>query len=376
MKLPPASSPCHGVHWTVRMNRRNRSVFCVLLSLALGSHLLTIGAPPWAWVALALSFLAFPQLAYWRARRAADQRRAEIHNMDADIVLAGIWTGALGFPLWISFILGAAGCINLVVFHGTRGGMRTVLYLAAGIALAVLAARPSWHPDTDLRTSVLCMLALGLYLFAFARDGYDRAMARHHAHTQLREQFEEIRSLQAQLHEQALRDPLTGLFNRRQIDTALPSALQRCRDQGASLSVLLIDIDHFKGINDAHGHAAGDTVLQALAQLLLRHVRPQDLACRLGGEEFLLMLDGTPVAAATERAQELRQAFEALRVRCEDGELSATLSCGVASFPQHADQPKALLACADQALYAAKGQGRNRVVVQALAGATAVSSAS
>jgi len=209
------------------------------------------------------------------------------------------------------------------------------------------------------------MLALTLYLFAFARDGYDRAMAQHQVHARLREQYDEIRSLQAQLREQALRDPLTGLFNRRQLAAALPSALEHCRERGAPLSVLLIDIDHFKRINDTHGHAAGDMVLQALARLLLCHVRPQDLACRLGGEEFLLVLDNTPLDAAVERAQALRQAFEALRVRTAAGELGATLSCGVAAFPLHAGQPEALLAHADQALYEAKERGRNGVVAHA-----------
>ncbi len=365
MKLTPESSSRDGVHWTVRMNRRNRSAFYVLLFVAMGSHLLALGAPAWGWAALVLNYLAYPQLVYWRARRAHDQRRAEIHNMDADIVLAGIWAGVLGFPLWITFVLCASGCINMVVFHGGRGGIRLLVNMGAGIALAALAVPLDWRPETDLRTSVLCMVALGLYLFAFARDGYDRAMAQHEVHAQLRGQFEEIRSLQTQLREQALRDPLTGLFNRRHLDAVLAPMLERCVSQGAPLSLLVIDIDHFKRVNDAHGHAAGDAVLQALAQLLLRHVRPQDVACRLGGEEFVLVLDNTPVAVAAERAQVLRQAFEALRVRAVGGELAATLSCGVAACPDNGQEPRALVAWADQALYAAKKQGRNRVVVQA-----------
>ncbi len=365
MKLTPEPSRRDGVHWTVHMNRRNRSVFYALLFLTLGSHLLAIGATAPAWAALVLNYVAYPQIAYLRARRARDQKRAEMHNMDADIVMAGIWMGWLGFPLWISFILCASGCINMVVFYGARGGVRLLLALAAGIAAAALVAPLSWRPDTDLRTAALSMLALTLYLFAFARDGYDRAMAQYQVHARLREQYDEIRSLQAQLREQALRDPLTGLFNRRQLAAALPSALERCRERGAPLSVLLIDIDHFKRINDTHGHAAGDMVLQALARLLLCHVRPQDLACRLGGEEFLLVLDNTPLDAAVERAHALRQAFEALRVRTAAGELGATLSCGVAAFPLHAGQPEALLAHADQALYEAKERGRNGVVAHA-----------
>ena len=118
----------------------------------------------------------------------------------------------------------------------------------------------------------------------------------------MRKQFEEIQSLQVQLSEQALRDPLTGLSNRRQLDTVLAATLERCRSEGQPLSLLLLDIDHFKSINDAHGHSTGDLVQQAMAQLLLQHVRPEDTACRLGGEEFVVVLDNTPLAVAIERA--------------------------------------------------------------------------
>ena len=121
-------------------------------------------------------------------------------------------------------------------------------------------------------------------------------------HAQLRKQFEEIQSLQVQLSEQALRDPLTGLSNRRHLDTVLAATLERCRSEGQPLSLLLLDIDHFKSINDAHGHSTGDLVQQAMAQLLLQHVRPEDTACRLGGEEFVVVLDNTPLAVAIERA--------------------------------------------------------------------------
>ena len=352
------------------MNWRNRSVFFVLLFLALGSHLEAIGAPAWAWALLALNFLVYPQLVYWRALRARDQRLAEIHNMDLDIVLAGIWCAAFGFPLWIVFTVCASGCINEVVFHGARGGLRLVAAVAAGVAIGALALPLGWHPDTDLRTAVLCMGALLLYLYVFARDGYNRALSQHKAHQQMRAQLEEIRSLQAQLREQATRDPLTGLFNRRHADAALALALEHARASSAPLSLLMIDVDHFKRINDTHGHAAGDAVLQALAQLLQRHVRPRDVACRHGGEEFLLVLADTPLAVAQDRAEALRRAFEALQVRFGGGVLTATLSCGVAGFPQLTGGPEALLACADLALYAAKVQGRNRVVVHA-AGADA-----
>ena len=302
MKLTPDPSSRSSVHWTVRMNRRNRTIFYPLLFLALGSHLLVTDAPGWTWVLLALNYLVFPQAAYWRARHAVDPLRAEMQNLDTDVVLFGLWAGILGFPLWITFMLVASGCINVVVFHGARGGIRLVVGIATGVALATIVAPLTWKPDTDLRTSLLCITAMGLYLFAFASDGYHRAIAQHRVHAQLRKQFEEIQSLQVQLSEQALRDPLTGLSNRRQLDTVLAATLERCRSEGQPLSLLLLDIDHFKSINDAHGHSTGDLVLQAMAQLLLQHVRPEDTACRLGGEEFVVVLDNTPLAVAIERA--------------------------------------------------------------------------
>lgn len=366
MNLPAETLPPRpAVHWAVRMNRRNRTVFYPLLLLAVGSHLLAIGAPAWTWGLLALNYLVFPQAAYAFAARAADPLRCEKYNMDADIVLFGFWSAALGFPLWIAFTLCAAGCLNMVVFHGPRGGWRLLAGLAAGTALAALFAPLSWRPETDLRTSVLCMLSMALYLFAFASDGFRRAMAQHEAHLQLREQFEEIRSLQAQLREQALRDPLTGLFNRRQLGAVLAQG----RAGGAPLALLLIDIDHFKQINDTHGHAAGDAVLQATAQLLLRHARPGDVACRIGGEEFVLLLEGATGAQAVQRAQQLREDFAALRVAAGGAEVRATLSCGVACYPEHAARADALLACADRALYSAKDTGRNQVRTPAVAGA-------
>lgn len=351
-----------GVHWTVRMNRRNRSFFYALLFFTLAAHLRTLHAPTWAWVLLAVQFLVYPQFAYWRAKRSEHQRTAEMHNLLIDSVLGGLWSGALGLPLWITFAMFAGNCMNLIVFYGYSGVPRLAACMGGGIVLVLLTGQFELHTATDGLTTLACMLSLTLFLIAFAHDGYARAMAQHRSHEQLRQQFEEIRSLQTQLQDQAVRDPLTGLFNRRHLDAVLAPELARCRAARASLSLLMIDIDHFKHINDTRGHAAGDAMLQTLAQLLLRHVRPQDVACRHGGEEFLLMLTDTPLAVARGRAEAIRQAFAATQVRFGDRILSATLSCGVASFPQHGQEPLVLIECADHALYTAKLEGRNCVV--------------
>ncbi len=365
---PVRSKSRSKVHWLVRMNRRNRSVFYAMLGVAIASHLWFKGASPLLWAVMAVQFAAYPQFAYWRAVRAKHQRAAEMQNLALDSVFGGVWAGFLGLPLWLSFSLIIGNGINMVVFYDLKGLRTLLLTTCGGIALAAggwLATTGTWpiDPATHTVTGLLCIAALTVYFVAFAHDGYVRAMDQYRANETLRLQFEEIQSLQTRLRDQALRDPLTGLFNRRQLDAVLALELERCREAGAPLALLMIDIDHFKRINDTHGHPAGDAVLQALARLLKRHVRPQDLACRHGGEEFVLLLVETPLPVALERAEALRKAFQALVVRHGEVTMSATLSCGVAAFPLHATQPLTLTACADQALYQAKLQGRNRVVV-------------
>jgi len=364
----PPSQPARTVHWLVRMNRRNRSAFYAMLGVAIALHLphRAPDAHPVLWTVVALQFLLYPQLAYWWARRSAHQRRTEMRNMWIDAVLGGIWSAALGLPVWLSFTLTIGNCINMVVFYGLAGLPRLALATGGGMALSAagwLVAAGHWplQPETDLPASLACVGALTVYFIAFAHDGYVRAMQQHRNHERLQQQFDEIQALQARLQEQALRDPLTGLFNRRQLDANLGPAIARSQQAGRALSVVMIDIDHFKHINDTYGHPAGDAVLQALAQLLQRQVRPGDMACRHGGEEFVLMLDGAPAAVARDRADALRRAFEQLVVTFDGAAVSATLSCGVASFPEHASHPQRLMACADQALYAAKTKGRNRV---------------
>jgi len=176
-----------------------------------------------------------------------------------------------------------------------------------------------------------------------------------------RRQLAEIRALKARLEEQALRDPLTGLYNRRYLDDALERELVRAQREGYPLSVVLLDLDHFKDLNDAHGHPAGDAVLVSLAKALREQVRAGDLACRWGGEEFLLLLPNMPVTAAAGRVDKLRTRFGESSIEFGGKSMSATLSAGVAAFPEHGAKPADLIDAADAALYWAKSEGRNRV---------------
>ncbi len=162
-----------------------------------------------------------------------------------------------------------------------------------------------------------------------------------------------------------MRDPLTGLLNRRAFHDAVARDVARARRGGAPLAVIMIDVDHFKRVNDDHGHEAGDRALVALAAILRDGVRASDLACRFGGEEFVVALPGMPVELAAARADAWREAFAAAGLVGAGGAaLRVTLSAGVAALGADASIDAALRR-ADEALYAAKRDGRDRVVVAA-----------
>ncbi len=165
------------------------------------------------------------------------------------------------------------------------------------------------------------------------------------------------------LREQASTDPLTGLSNRRHLWEFLQREWLRSRRKSGTLALIMIDLDHFKRMNDSHGHDAGDAVLRQVADLLRAHVRASDIACRFGGEEFVLVLPDVPLQAVELRAEEVREAISRMEPRHRGQPLAGlTASFGVAVFPDHAGEPESLLRAADRALYLAKESGRNRVV--------------
>jgi diguanylate cyclase (GGDEF)-like protein len=170
--------------------------------------------------------------------------------------------------------------------------------------------------------------------------------------------------LREALREQSIRDPITGLYNRRYMEEVLKQQLNRVTRQLHSLGIIMIDIDHFKLFNDTHGHAAGDALLRELGQFLQSHIRGEDIACRYGGEEFTLIMPDASLEAAQQRAEYLRQGARQLRLH-DAGQFheGITLSAGVAIYPQHGRTIENVLRAADAALYRAKQEGRDRVVV-------------
>lgn len=169
-------------------------------------------------------------------------------------------------------------------------------------------------------------------------------------------------SLQNALKDQASRDPLTNLFNRRALEEAAVKALGASRRSGRPLTLLMMDLDRFKVINDAYGHKAGDQVLLAFAEHLNDHSRVPDLICRFGGKEFLLLLPDTSLAEAQNIAERIRQSWQQKTIVTSAGGVNVTVSIGVVEFTQSEDENLFDLAeRADHALYQAKELGRNRV---------------
>jgi diguanylate cyclase (GGDEF)-like protein len=169
--------------------------------------------------------------------------------------------------------------------------------------------------------------------------------------------------LRESLRVQSLRDPLTGLYNRRYLEESLPREMERCERRGRPLSVLMLDVDHFKRFNDEHGHGAGDALLTRIGQVLAGVTRGEDIACRYGGEEFTIVMPEANSEQACARAEQIRHAVADATISYMRRELGpVSISIGVSQLRPGTESPETLMSGADRALYSAKAQGRNRVV--------------
>jgi diguanylate cyclase (GGDEF)-like protein len=247
----------------------------------------------------------------WALRRGQPHLlRADDEGMRCEHIEATVDAGAFG-----------SACIPLVA-QGTQLGF---LYLSSGT--------PAFLSQMDLVRTAAEQLSMALHNL----------------------------SLQERLRIQSIRDPLTGLFNRRYLEESLMRELANCVRHGQPLSVLMLDLDHFKAFNDLHGHAGGDALLASFGQLLGEHAREVDIACRYGGEEFTLILPETGSEAALECAARLGEKVRQMRVHHLGKELPAvTVSIGIARYRGGADDAGHLLRRADEALYRAKREGRDR----------------
>jgi diguanylate cyclase (GGDEF)-like protein len=172
----------------------------------------------------------------------------------------------------------------------------------------------------------------------------------------------EAKRLTDSLKQAMLRDPMTGLYNRRFLEEYTESLVASAHRRATAVGVLMCDLDHFKQVNDTHGHDIGDAVLREVASVLVKAARASDLVVRFGGEEFLVVLQDSAVESATVVAERIRRAIEATRISTAHGVLRKTMSIGVAEFPKDAEGFWSVVKLADLALYRAKAAGRNRWV--------------
>ncbi|KGM14021.1 diguanylate cyclase [Cellulomonas bogoriensis] len=254
-------------------------------------------------------------------------------------------------------VLGRPADVALAVLRGGPGPL-----LAPGLRVVRLGRG---EVVLDVRTRhVVGRLGRVLGEVVVLRDVSDdvrreRALAQ--ANQDLRDHVATIERLQAELAEQAVRDSVTGLHNRRHLDLVLTSRAAAAAEGGPQVAVAIVDADHFKTVNDVHGHAVGDRVLETLARSLAGAVAPGDALVRYGGEEFVVVMSGVSPQEAVARAEELRLRCGSALTPARDLEIGVTVSVGVAASPDTVPDPQALLEAADRALYEAKDGGRDQV---------------
>jgi diguanylate cyclase len=305
-----------------------------------------IGTHPLAWALLVFQAFVWPQLAWQIARRSSDPYKAERRNLVIDSASGGLWIVLMQFNLLPSVLLVVMLTMDKIGIGGTRFLAICAAAQAAALVAAGLLFGFHFNPDTSMSMIIACLPLLIGYPIAVGVSAHRLARR--------------VRQQNRMLAEMSRVDGLTGLFNRLHWEQVLSTEFARRQRSRGAASLLMVDIDHFKGVNDRYGHLVGDEVLRGVAKVLRDTLRQSDAAGRFGGEEFGVLLPDTPVAGALAIAERIRERVAAAAL--VPGGTACTISIGIAP----ADGARSHLDWidrADRALYAAKEQGRNRCVV-------------
>ena len=318
-----------------------------LAGLPLIAVMRELDSPPWAWAWVLFSCFLWPHLAYFIARRARDPFKAELRNFMFDSMLAGSWVPLMHFNLLPSVVLVTVVMADKVSI-GVRGlWLRSLPGMVGAVGLG--AAVTGFAVDYATSTTVLlaCLPILVIHTLAVSWGSY-RLVRR-------------VQKQNLQVAELSRRDVLTGLDSRRYWQEQSEALLREHQTRGQPATLLFVDVDHFKPINDRYGHAAGDDVLRAIAERLQTTLKGSTTAGRLGGDEFAVVLPlGLEEAAAA--AERLRVSVEALRFT-DQPDLRCSLSVGIAAAPAPGHGLREWMEAADRELYRAKQGGRNRTSV-------------
>ncbi len=341
-----------GLRFARRMHRL-RTLGLALGAVCVGGALWEQGAHAPAWAALLVNALAWPHIAYPLARRSGNPYRAELRNLMVDSASGGAWIAAIGFSPAPSAVIFAMMAMDKVSVGGLRFLARCLAAQAAAAAVVAMALGFELHPLSSTVERLASLPLLVVYPIVIGLTTYRLARR--------------VRSQNQTLAALSSIDGLSGLLNHSHWEGSVAAEFQRCRRIGHPSSVMMIDIDHFKAINDRHGHPVGDEVIRKVAELLRGSLRLHDVAGRYGGEEFGVVLPGTTVQGAELLAERIRAGIESAMLEPRNA-VRATVSLGVAAFDARDAGHMEWIARADRALYSAKESGRNRTAHYAAAG--------
>ena len=302
--------------------------------------------PAWRLGCAWLRSFVWPHVAHLLSRRSADPYRAEIRKLLVDSALAVVLVTLMHFNLLPSVLLVTLTMVDKIT-TGIRGLWARSLPGMAGAAVAGAAFNGfQWAPETSMPVILACLPVMVLHTLSVSLVSY-RLIRRVSRQNQL---LDELRRI----------DALTGLYDRGHWQEQAEATLRRHHATDEPACLVMLDIDHFKQINDQHGHTVGDEVLRALARIVLSNVRATDCAGRYGGDEFAIVLRGMHLDGATAVAHRIREQVQALQLHDMPG-LQFTTSMGVATADHRHSSLRAWTNAADAELYQAKAAGRNRV---------------
>lgn len=303
--------------------------------------------PWWQWALLIAIDLLWPHVAYLWAMHSRHPYRAEFRNLLIDALLASVWLPMIQFNLVPTAVILIMQSLVNISSGGVRFMLLGLLFSAGGLALGVLLVGFSWQPQSSMAEIIACLPFL--IVFPLMVGLITRRLA------------VELNTQKKQLQTLSRTDGLTGLYNRSYLQSCLESEYARSCRLATPVALLMIDLDHFKSINDRFGHAGGDEVLRRFAELLRVNLRCVDVIARYGGEEFAVILPQTDPAGAQQIAERLQRALAELALPGIDCRF--TFSAGVAPLRPDTASVEAWLVQADSALYRAKQQGRDRVIL-------------
>ena len=339
-----------------------------------GAGLYQASAPSWVWAFLVVYCFAWPHVAFWMSVSAASPFQAERRNVLLDSFAGGFWAVAMAFNVLPSVLILAALAMNDFATGGARLFGKGVIAHVAGAGAALLIMGLKFHPETSFLTVLLCVpflltypLVLGVVMY---RLSIELSRRKDELVLEKRRADEANLTKTRVLAELASRDELTGLFNRRHMSELLAQQRMASRRAGDGFAVALVDLDHFKRINDTHGHAVGDIVLRAFAGQASAAMRGTDIVGRWGGEEFLVIYPRSTAHEAAQAAERLCERVASAVVTTPGGQsLAFTVSIGLTEYVPP-ESTESLVERADRAMYQAKSQGRNQVVTLPEATAT------